>query len=501
MRKIFKRPAIQAFLWGLAAALALPPVHLLPALLFAVPGLLRLLDRAPRWRDAALIGWAFGFGVALAGLYWVTEAILTMAAQFWWFVPFAAPLLAIAVAFYMIPPALAAWASPPGLPRVVVFAAVFVASNLLQQFAFSGFPWNLWGGDWAIPGKLGDIFMQPAALVGVHGLTLLTVLLATTPLFRARGLALGAAVLVVWAGFGIWRLEQPAPAAPGVTLVMVQPDEKVPTGWDRPARLARWQRLLQMTAAGLRSVAGTPGEKAVIWPESASPWFLDTDAAARQQLAAVAGDTPVIAGSIRFSSPTAPHNSMIVTEGAGPPVGIYDKWHLVPFGEYMPAWVPLNILPVAAADIGGFVPGPGPRTLHPPGLPPFGALICYEAIFTGQILDEADRPAWMVNITDDGWFGDSAGPRQHFAAARMRAVEEGLPLARDANSGISAVIDAKGRVLADLPLDVRGNLVASLPGALPPTLYARFGLWVPGVLDALALALGLGLTLVRRTRS
>ena len=494
-----KRPILKAFLWGLVSALALPPVHLLPVLLFSVPALLRLVDRAERWRHAALIGLAFGFGLGLAGLYWVTEAILTMASEFWWFVPFAAPLLAAAVAFFMIPPVLAARWTPAGLPRVLVFAGAFVGSNLLQQFAFTGFPWNLWGTDWAIPGVLGNVFLQPAALVGVHGLTLITVLLATTPLFGRRGLAVCLAALLVWAGYGAWRLSWPEPRAPGVSLVIVQPDEKVPTGWDRPSRIARWQRLLAMTRQGLNAAATATGAKVVIWPESASPWFLASDAVARAQLAEVTGTTPVLAGAIRFSrnalrglgpSP-APYNAMIVTDGPGPPVGIYDKWKLVPFGEYMPRWVRwLGLLPIAAADVGGFAAGTGPRTLHPPGLPPVGPLICYESIFTGQIVDEADRPDWLVNITDDAWFGNSAGPRQHFANARLRAVEEGLPLVRVANSGISAVIDANGRVLSYLPLDARGDLVADLPGKLAPTFYARFGLAIPAILAAFVAGLG-----------
>jgi apolipoprotein N-acyltransferase len=160
----------------------------------------------------------------------------------------------------------------------------------------------------------------------------------------------------------------------------------------------------------------------------------------------------------------------------------------VPFGEYVPDWLPLPIMVVPG---GGFASGPGPRTLHVPGLPSFGALICYEAIFPGQIVDRSDRPAWLVNLTNDAWFGNSSGPRQHLAAARMRAVEEGLPLMRAANTGISAAFDARGRELGRLDMQRIGTLAVALPGALPETFFAMFGLWLPTLAAVVSLGTGL----------
>ena len=476
------RPLVRAFLWGMVSALGLPPVHLLPVLLFSVPAFIRLVGAAKSWKQVALTGWLFGFGLGLAGLYWITEPILTELATFWWLVPFAAPLLAAAVAFYSIIPALAARAVKPGFGRLLVFAGAWSAANLVQQFAFSGFPWNLWGTDWAIPGAVGDVLIQPAALMGVQGMTLLTVLLAGLPMFGRRGLAALVAVLLVWAGYGWHRLQTPV-AGTNVTLALVQPDFPVPGSYDRATLLARWQKLLAMSQAGLSN-----GATAVVWPEAASPWLLDSDAVARQELAAVTGTAPVLAGSLRRVSATDFRNSLVVTDGPLPAVAIYDKWKLVPFGEYTPKWIPLKIIPDMLG--GGFTPGTGPKTLHIPGLPPVGPLICYEAIFSGQIVDEHDRPAWLVNVTDDAWFGDSAGPRQHFADARLRAVEEGLPLARDANSGITAMFNAFGHVMAYLPLKSQGVLVTSLPGDLPPPLFARVGLVIPAMLAFVALVAG-----------
>ena len=483
-----KRPSFQAFLWGLVSALALPPVHLLPVLFFTIPAFLRLIGAAGSKKQLAFIGWSFGFGLNLAGLYWITEPILTEVSTFWWLVPFAAPLLAFAVAFYSIIPAYAAslvrpGPTGPGLARLLVFSGAWVVSDLLRQFAFSGFPWNLWGTAWVIPGKAGDIFIQLASLIGVHGLTLLTVFIAGLPIFGRRGLAAAAALVIAWASFGVIHLRMPAPST-GITLALVQPKFPVPGSYDRASLVARWQMLLAMSRAGINAGANT-----VIWPEGSSPWFLDTDAGARTQLAAVTGPTPILAGALRAVSDTDFRNSLVVTEGSGPALAIYDKWKLVPFGEYMPKWIPVKITPDVLGS--GFTPGPGPATLHVPGLPPFGPLICYEAIFSGQIVDKKDRPQWLVNVTDDSWFGNSAGPRQHFADARLRAVEEGLPLARAANSGITAVIDGFGRVTALLPLGAQGVLVAALPGALPPTPYARFGLLIPELLAFLFIVSGL----------
>jgi apolipoprotein N-acyltransferase len=474
----------RAFLWGLASALALPPWHLLPILLVSVPAFFRLVEGAKTWRQAAWLAWLFGFGLNLVGLYWITEPMLTEVATFWWLVPFADPLLSFAVAFYMIIPALAAFFTPGRrLGRVFVFAGAWVISDLLRQFLFTGFPWNLWGTDWAIPGFLGNVFLQPACLVGVHGLTLFTVLLAAMPLFGRRGGFAACAGLALWTGFGAARLAEPVPQS-GVTLALVQPRFPVPGLYDRASMMARWHQLEAMSAAGLRA-----GATAIVWPEGASPWLLDEDTAARAQLAQVTGTATVLAGAAREVSATDFRNSLVVTDGPGPAEAIYDKWKLVPFGEYMPKWIPVKITPDVLSS--GFTPGPGPKTLHLAGLPPVGPLICYEAIFSGEVIDEADRPAWLVNITDDSWFGGSAGPKQAFADARLRAVEEGLPLARAANSGITAMIDPFGRITGMLPLGAQGVLVSALPGALAPSLYSRLGLWIPLILAGFAIINGL----------
>jgi len=468
-----------AGIFGALSAAALPPVHLIPILLLTVPGLLRLLGTAPTLWRALQIGFWFGFGHHLFGLYWITEAILVEADQFWWFVPLAVPLTAAVVAVFTAAACALAWFAPPGWRRLWVLAGAWVLTDLARQFVGTGFPWNLWGSVWEMPGVLGDTMIQPAAWVSIHGLTLATVLLAGTPSLTWRGWVLGAIGLAAWVGAGTWRLATPGGAPTGLTVILVQGNIALEAKHDRQTALANFERYLALTARG---VADSPSPHVVVWPETASPFLLQTDPAARAAIARAAAG-PALIGSVRFSGDAShpgeefPYNSLVAMNVTGGITGIVDKWHLVPFGEYQPRWLPgIQIVPG-----GGFRAGPGPRTLRLDGVPPVGVLICYEAIFPGQIVDESARPDWLVNITNDAWFGNSSGPRQHLAAARMRAVEEGLPLMRAANTGITAGFDAFGRELGRLPLATEGYLSLPLPNHLPPTPFSRIGLIIPVV--------------------
>lgn len=488
-----------ALLLGALAALALPPWHILPALPAALAGLFVLLEAVPRgWRGgrrAARHGFWFGFGYFLVGLYWITDAILIRAATFWWFIPIAVPLTAAGLALFIaVPTGLAVW-FPRGLARVVGFAGLLTLGALARDQVLTGFPWNPWGSVWELPGLLGNIFIQPAAWVGVFGLTFATALLAGLFTLGRHGWTAAVVILLLWSGAGFARLRQPLPAPRALRVVLVQGDVPETMKWDQAIALRVFRRYLRLTKQGVAAAGAHPA--VVVWPETASPYLLASDEGARRAIAAAAGPgVPVLAGSVRFDANGKPRNSLIVVDGPGRPLAIYDKWHLVPFGEYEPWWAPF---PIQVVPGGGFSAGPGPRTITVAGLPPFGPLICYEAIFSGQIVGHP-RPAWLVNITNDAWFGNSAGPRQHLAAARMRAVEEGLPLLRAANTGISAGFDAYGREIGRLGWGRRGFLLLRLPGALPPTFYARWGLLVPVVLAVLALAAAFGVA-AQRSRS
>lgn len=475
---------------GAAAALALPPFYLLPLLLVSVPGLLVLIEAAPGgrhiWSGAFRRGFAFGFAHHLVGLYWITNAILVMAAEFWWVVPLAVPLLSAVLAVFIAIPCALCRLAPTGGRRVMLLAGLWVLGDIARQFVLTGFPWNPWGSVWGFPGWLGTVMLQPAAWIGVLGLTLLTVLLAATPVLGRRAMAAGGLGLLFWAVAGLAHLQQPDLPPPGINVVIVQGDIPETEKQDRATALAAFARYLSLTRAALARAGASP--LVVVWPETASPFLLDEDAAARAAIAAASVPArAALVGTVRFDAAGQPRNSLVAVMPDGSIGAIYDKAHLVPFGEYRPSYLPFDIMPQ------GFTPGPGPGTLHVAGLPPVGALICYEAIFPAQIVNETDRPDWLVNITNDAWFGDSTGPRQHMQAARLRAIEEGLPLVRAANTGISAVFDAEGRERAALPLGVAGTLTAALPGRRPPTAFARLGLTAPVVLALGCIGFGLGL--------
>jgi len=492
------RADLAALGFGALAAAALPPVCAVPVLLVATPGLLALIEGAASPGTAARRGWWFGFGHNLLGLYWITEAILVEAARFWWLVPLAVPGLAAVMALFIAAPAGLARLARRGWPRVLALAGGWVLADLARQFIATGFPWNPWASVWELPGPIGDVMIQPAAWLGAPGLTFLTVLLSVLPVLGWRWRIAGAAVLVGWVGVGFARLQAPLPPSPGVKVVLVQGNIAEGQKWDRALVVRIFDRYLGLTRDGIARAGGGPA--VVVWPETASPFLLQTDAAARAAISEAVGDRPALVGAVRFDQAGRPRNSLFAVlpggalvkaganGGASEENGIYDKWHLVPFGEYQPSWFPL---PIQVVPGGGFQSGPGPRTLHVPGLPPVGPLICYEAIFPAQVVDAADRPAWLVNITNDAWFGNSTGPRQHLAAARLRAVEEGLPLLRAANTGISAAFDPRGHEVARLGMDQAGVLEVDLPPALPPTLFARFGLLIPISIGMIALGFGL----------
>jgi apolipoprotein N-acyltransferase len=471
---------------GALTAAALPPVHAIPVLLIAVPGLLALLDGARGPLVAARRGWWFGLGHHILGLYWITEAILFEADRFWWLVPLAVPATAAGLAVFIAAVCAIARLARPGWPRVLALAGAWVFADLARQFVLTGFPWNPWGSVWEIPGSLGDVFIQPAAWVGVHGLTLATLLLAAAPALGRRWRVAGCALLAAWAALGLVRLEEPLPPSAALTVVLVQGNVAQGQKWNQDLAVRIFQKYLALSEQGRKRAGDNPTVE--IWPETAFPGLLPIDEPARQTIEQATQGAPALVGSVRFDEERRPRNSLVAVMNGGAIAGIYDKWHLVPFGEYVPDWLPL---PIMVMPGNGFASGPGPRTLHVPGLPPVGALICYEAIFSGQIVDRNDRPAWLVNVTNDAWFGNSTGPRQHLAAARMRAVEEGLPLMRAANTGISTAFDARGHELGRLDMQQTGTMAEQLPGPLPETLFARLGLWLPGIASTVALGVGL----------
>jgi len=489
--------AAAAFAAGSASVLAMAPFFLWPVLFATLPVLVWLIDGAlrrsgRRWLLCFWPGWWFGFGYFVFGLFWIGEAFLVESERFLWALPFAVTLLPAGLAmFFGAATSATGLISRPGMGRVVVLALAIAATEWLRGHVLTGFPWNILGYALTMP----LVLMQSAAIVGIYGLTLAVVLIFSAPgVLLAEGgsrswrsaAAIAIVPLLVMAAYGAARLAALTDApVPGVGLRIVQPS--IPQRQKWVAENQRWIffdhiDLSQRTPAGEPDEA-MAGVSHVIWPEAAMPF---RPLQSPEALAAIGKMLPsgrhLLSGGLRTvetgDGEQEARNSLMVFGAAGKVVAIYDKIHLVPFGEYLPLKGLLERLGLEqlTRQRGGFGIGPAPRPLLTvPGLPLAGPLICYEAIFPAAIVQTAERPGVLINLTNDGWFGNTTGPRQHLHQARVRAVEEGLPIVRAANNGISAVVAPSGRVVGSLGMNVRGSFDAILPQAIAPTLYSRAG--------------------------
>ena len=499
----WRRYAI-AFAAGAIGALAMPPIGFLPALLVTMPVAVWLLDgcgakggpglQRDRFRSAAAAGWFLGFGYFVAGLYWLGAAFLVEPDRFAWALPLGVLGLPAALAIF---PAfgfllsLALWSSGPA--RILALACGLGLAELARGYLFTGFPWNEFGM------ALGQYAMlaQGASIVGLHGLTPLVIAIgaapaaltdATSPRRRLAPLVFACLGLASVAFFGALRLgASTVKSTSNVRLRIMQPNVPQDSKFRPGAGAEILRRYLDLSDRSTSpSVAGLVNVTHLIWPESAFPFVLNREPQALNMIAAALGNhTILLTGAIRMNSGTRnderAYNSLLAVDGTGSIVDSADKVHLVPFGEYLPFGRLLRAIGLRQfiSLPGGFTAGSARRLMNVPGLPPFQPLICYEAIFPGEVTPaprsdgEVPRPAFLLNVTNDGWFGLTSGPYQHLAQARLRSIEEGLPLVRAANTGISAIIDPYGRVIKELPLGVAGILDSALPTAIPPTLFSR----------------------------
>lgn len=491
---------------GVLAVAALPPVHALPLLVPAFMLLIWLLDRSRSGWRAFGAGFWFGCGYHIAGLYWLAWPLTLDLARFGWMIPFAVFGISGGLAIFTGLATVAVhWTRTRGIARILFLAVAWAAAEWVRGHLLSGFPWNLLANAWTVVPDM----LQSVAIVGAYGLSALTVLIAALPALwlergaagRARVGATAAALVllaVLWGG-GAWRLAaNPTESLAGVRLRIVQGAIPQTLKWDPAERRRNFQIYL--------ALSGAPAAQPVthlVWPETALDFRFQTahagarltPAMLRALDAVIPAEGLLLTGIIRDDGRRAWNSIQAVAPG-GQVVATYDKHHLVPFGEYVPARGILRTLGVEkiAHGRGDYAAGPAPRTLALPGLPGVGPQICYEAIFPGNVVG-APRPGWMLNVTNDAWFGHTSGPYQHLASARVRAVEEGLPLVRAANTGISAVVDAYGRTVARLGLGRRGVLDAPLPRAAPSPPYAR---WGDGMFLALLLVLITGGAIIAR---
>jgi apolipoprotein N-acyltransferase len=512
---------------GAFAALAMPPFGLWPALALSLTVAVWLIDGsidggrlrrgATIWR-AALAGWLWGFGYFVAGLWWLGAAFLVEADVFAWLLPFGVLGLPALLAFFpALGFALAALLWSPGPARLLAFAVALTASEWLRGHLFTGFPWNALG--MALGQNL--LLMQSAALLGLWGLTFVAALALSTPALlgtedgRARfgPVVVAAIVLAAMAGLGGLRLwGETVPSVAGIKLRIMQPNLPQDAKF-RPSNgpailrsyLALSDRATSPTTSGLADV------NLLVWPESAFPFLLHREPHALAQIAALLPpNTMLITGAARQGEGLPGEeagryfNAIQVIDSDGAIRATYDKVHLVPFGEYVPHVLDATLRAIGIRQFvhmpGGFAAGERRALLQVPGLPAASPTVCYEAIFPGEVVAEGPRPGWILNVTNDAWFGDTPGPHQHFAQARLRAVEQGLPLVRAANTGISAVVDPLGRIVASLPLGREGVLDAPLPSGVRQPLAARFGDLMVLMLCTAALAASIACALSRSRR-
>ena len=492
---------------GAVSALAMEPLSLLPVLFVTIPILVWTLDgasvqaetRAGAARRGFFIGLWFGTGFFLTGIHWVGSAFLIDADQHAWLMaPILGGLAVLLALFWGIGCAVASVFWTHGLSRLFVFAAALSGTEWLRGVVLTGFPWNTPGHAVAASPEL----VQIASFVGVSGLNLIVLLVAASPaLLGDEPAAKDPRGLRNWSGFaallilfgGLWNigrytLDAELPAQQNeVRVRIVQPNIAQKEKWVAANRQRIFASYLELSdAATSPEVSGISDVDVLIWPESAPPFLIERDDQALAQIDELLGEGTVLITGALHAEPsvatqnarqTTVFNSVLAFDDKGAVIARYDKAHLVPFGEYIPyeeTFASLGIRKLVKLP-GSFGTGPGARTVDITGIPPFSPLICYEIAFAGQVVERGNRPAWLLNVTNDAWFGDSAGPRQHIQHARFRAVEQGLPVLRSANTGISAVIDARGRIVKHLPVGVSGVIDTPLPAALPETLYAAHG--------------------------
>ncbi len=497
-----------AFAAGAVGALALAPFGYALAMVAPMTIAVWLIDGAAEtsasgatgWatlKSAFAIGWWWGFGYFLAGLWWLGAAFLVDGDQFLWALPLGVvglPLFLGVFPGFGFAVARAIW--PQGALRPLALAVGLTVSEGLRANVLSGFPWNELG--MALGAHLWPA--QAAAYVGLHGLTFLTVAICAAPATLPSGLrptllaGLAAALLC---GFGALRVDEPAPPpVDGPKLRLVQPN--IAQGADfspenGAAILGGYLKLSDRATSPQRS--GVADVTHLFWPESPFPFILTYERGALARIVDfLHGGAVLVTGAARAEEDggkTHYFNSIEVIDRSGLEAERYDKHMLVPFGEYLPLrslFERLHITQFVHVP-GGFDPGAGPRVLRVAGLPEALAMVCYEAIFPNETpLRSGDtaKVGYILNLTDDAWFGRTAGPYQHFSQARLRAIELGLPMLRVANTGISAIIDARGRVVEEAPLGFEAVIDGVLPGALPPTWQARWGATTAALMTALA---------------
>lgn len=460
------------FLLGALTTLGFAPYFIWPVVLGTTAILFYLINKACL-KEALKLGGLFGAGLGAFSMHWLTTALMIDGGQFALFCPLVWIGFGVLFGVFWAIPSGIASLYPKGIRRWLAFTGAYVLFEWVRSWIFTGFPWNPLGNIWDYTSVL-----QMASVVGVYGLGGITLLTFTAFGFGIKKKLpwIMVGIFLTLTGLGALRLMGAENQNVwGTHLRIVQPNIPQTLKWNAQKARDNTEKIITLSRKNSDKITH------ILWPETAVPYVLNVEVDERLNLMrALPQGSVLLTGAMREIDPAYHNvaNSIFIMDDLTDIHAVYDKAHLVPFGEYMPL---RNILPIQkivpiAADM---VAGHSVMTTPVLNTLPASLLVCYEVIFSGQVVDKNNRPAWIFNATNDGWYGLSDGPYQHLAMTRMRAVEEGLPLIRAANTGISAIIDPYGQILKSLPLGTEGVIDGDLPSALPPTPYAKAGVWIP----------------------
>ncbi len=466
------RAVLVAATFGIVSASGQAPFDLWPVALIALAGFAWVFDHATSTKQAAWIGWAAGTGYFAGALHWIVEPFLVDVARHGWMAPFAVVFLAGGLAlFWGLALGVAHRMAPTGPMRLTMFVAALSGAEILRGLVMTGFPWASVGHV-----LIDSAFIHIAAWGGPNALTVLTLAFAAAlSCVPARPMRAGVPLAVVGAGLIVtapaFATRVPPTPADAPVLRLMQPNASQHEKWDPRLIPMFLDRMLAFSAQ-------QPTADVVIWPETSVPSILDRADTLLNIIAQQAGGAISVVG-IERRDDNGYYNSLVVVGPDGTAGDVYDKHHLVPFGEYLPLGALLSRLGLAPMvnRFGGFTAGSGPELVNLGDAGRALPLICYEAVFARDVAAAPERPDLLLQITNDAWFGTFSGPFQHLAQARLRAVEQGLPMVRVANTGVSAVIAADGEILGSIPLGQAGYLDLPKPPAAAQTLYARSGDW------------------------
>ncbi len=492
-------PRLIAFAAGLMAATGFAPLNLWPLTLIGLAVLMMLVRDAPNWRAAAGRGWFWGWGHFILNFNWIAKAFVYQDNMPHWLGWVAVVGLAAFIGLFVgAVGGVSWWSREKAFPFTFIFTACWIFSEYARATLLTGFAWDPIG-----------VAMEPSGLrelapyLGTYGVSGVTLLLSGILLMLKHWWHLCGgtiAILLLWLGGLSIPMTRSAEELTYPHVTIIQPNIPEDIGNDSKQNFNNLIKHMRLSGA-----AEPNRTRLILWPEGALTDFVEDEPWARERLASILGPKDILAAggdALVFDDShhlKAARNSIFLLNAKAEIVGRYDKAHLVPGGEYLPmrailSRIGLNRLVPGDLD---FMPGPGPHTLNVPGFGKMGGLICYEVIFSGEVVDRTNRPDFIFNPSTDAWFGDW-GPPQHLAQAQLRALEEGLPIIRATTTGISAVIDSNGEVLEFAPLNTQGTIISAIPPAAPPTFFSKYGNTIP---LTFAFILGaIGIALARRRR-